>query len=136
MWDGEVGPPAPPRRGPRPGPPRPPSKKQEAQDKNDEDEDEDSDENRPEKKLGDVMYHIQVPSKGEWKDANIAPQDLKICSVRRPDSTGIDVFNASGIPPSHARIDPAFHQVASRFNTTIHLPSHFARTPIRAGHFP
>ncbi len=105
------------------------------EDESDEEEDKNGkeEEDKPEKKLGEVIYEIQVPSKAEWKDADVSSDDLKICTVRHFWSTGLDVFNSSGIPPSHAHIDPAFEKLAPRFNTTVRLPSHFARSPLRAG---
>ncbi|SPO43941.1 uncharacterized protein PSANT_01626 [Moesziomyces antarcticus] len=90
----------------------------------------------PKKALGDVVYTVEVPSKEEWEDAGISALELKICTTRRPDATGLDIFNASGIPPSHAHINPAFERIAPLFNTTVQLPSHYARAPIRAGFFP
>nr|CDI52398.1 hypothetical protein BN887_00104 [Melanopsichium pennsylvanicum 4] len=132
VWDGEVGPPAPPQHIPRPGSPPPPPHRESTESQ----EIGDKDQKKPEKKPGHVRYRIQIPSKAEWKDAGIASQDLKICSVRRPDATGIDLFNASGIPPSHARIDPAFQKLAPLFNTTVRLPDKYARAPIRAGSLP
>ncbi len=124
VWDGQVGPPGRPR-----GPHRDLTESKGNGEKPKEPKE-------PKKALGDVVYTVEVPSKEEWEDAGISALELKICTTRRPDATGLDIFNASGIPPSHAHINPAFERIAPLFNTTVQLPSHYARTPIRAGFFP
>ncbi|TKY86683.1 hypothetical protein EX895_004323 [Sporisorium graminicola] len=143
VWDGEVGPPAPPHRGPRPpGPPHPPHPphEREVQEEvgSDEKDTERSSEKpkKPKKDRGKVLFKVEVPPEADWKDANVSSRELKLCSVLRPDAVGIHVFNASGIPPSHARIQPGFKRVAPGFNTTVYLPSYYARAPIRTGHLP
>ncbi|CDS00105.1 hypothetical protein [Sporisorium scitamineum] len=137
VWDGKVGPPVPPHRGPRPGPPRPPHLPHEEEELDDDDAVKSSEKSgKPRKELGNVVFEVEVPSEAAWKDANISFRELKLCSLLRSDSVGIHVFNASGIPPSHARIKLGFEQVAPGFNTTIYLPSHYARAPIRTGHLP
>ncbi|CBQ71736.1 conserved hypothetical protein [Sporisorium reilianum SRZ2] len=142
VWDGKVGPPVPPRRGPprgpRPGPPRPPRPAHEQEESDDDDDTalSSKEPKKPKKEFGKVLFQVDVPSETEWKDANVSFRELKLCSVLRPDSVGIHVFNASGIPPSHAHIKPGFAQVAPSFNTTVYLPSHYARAPIRTGHLP
>ncbi|KAF6767105.1 hypothetical protein PSEUBRA_002584 [Kalmanozyma brasiliensis GHG001] len=124
VWDGKVGPPSPPRRGPHPGPPHPPHPSDQTEAQQNE---------KPRKKLGDVVFEIEVPAEDQWKTAGISAKELRLCSVRGP-AVGVDIFNATGIPPRHARVDPAFNQVAPGFNTTIYLPSHYARSPVRIGH--
>lgn len=136
VWDGKVGPPAPPRRGPHrgPPPPRPPMKRRETGEEDKEEEIENESEGKKhKKKLGDVTFEIEVPAEDEWKAANISPKALRLCALQGR-GVGIDIFNASGIPPIHAHIDPAFQQIAPSFNTTIYLPSHYARSPVRIGH--
>ncbi|KAJ9478383.1 hypothetical protein PHBOTO_001967 [Pseudozyma hubeiensis] len=132
VWDGKVGPPSPPPHGP-PHPPRPPHPPHE---KDASEVDDEKSSKKPKKAPGKVIFDIDIPSKADWKEAQVESHELKLCSIRRPGSTGIDIFNATGIPPNHAHIDPAFDQVAPRFNTTIRLPNHYARAPIRTGHLP
>lgn len=80
----------------------------------------------------DSFYYLNV----RWHNININPRDLKVCSVLRPGSTGLDIFNSNGVPPSHAHIGPSFQPIVPLFNIAVRLPDSFARTLVRAGHFP
>lgn len=137
VWDGEVGPPvcsAPGFPHP-PHPPHSPYPRINWKDGTSSNDGSGASSEKCIKERGEVIFEIDIPSSAEWKIVNITSHELKICLMRRIDSTGIDIFNASGIPPSDARTDAAFNQIASSFNTTIHLPSHYARAPVRNGYF-
>ncbi|PWZ00739.1 hypothetical protein BCV70DRAFT_144101, partial [Testicularia cyperi] len=147
VWDGKVGPPPPPsinmwrRDGPHG------NGNEQARFQTDDDAEWNFRGGKGNLKTGDVnepnrvltssnysaVYEVKVPPAAEWTKANISPSDVRICSLRELNMTGIGLFPAAGIPPNHAPHSPGFDKIATLFKTVVHLPSNFTRVPMRAG---
>lgn len=80
-----------------------------------------------------AIFELKIPAASVWTKAKVDPKDVRICSLRELDMTGIGFFTADGIPPKHGKHSKGFDEVSTKFKTVVHLPSDFTRVPMRAG---